>query len=148
MGKYIAVLKEEREEFIKKVLTQETHFHIPERDTPFSKAIMKRWPGTIWCQIGREPKGVAGTIYPAYHLWVPKIKTKAGRVIAWRNGGDKGDYNFLVYVVDTKEFHPRPNVKDVVDLIEMIDAQEDVVLSVGQPLSKRNKAYLERTLKS
>lgn len=79
--------------------------------------------------------------------WVAKIPTKAGRVVAWRNGGDRGDYNFLIYVEATKEFHPRPNVKDVVDLIEMIASPKDGVLFVGQRLGKRNAAYLERILK-
>jgi hypothetical protein len=131
---------------INTVLAQDTHFHIPERDTPFSKAIMNRWPGVLWCRIRCEIKKEFGYVFPARFPWVAKIPTKAGKVIAWRNGGDKGDYNFLIYVVATKEFHPRPNVRDVIDLIEMIDSPEDAVLFVGRPIGKRNKVYLEKVL--
>jgi hypothetical protein len=141
MAGYTIVDKNDREEFIKDVLAQQTHFHIPERDTPFTKAVIQRWPGTLWCRVRCETKKEFGYVFPARFPWVAKIPTKAGKVIAWRNG------SFLIYVVDTKEFHPRPNVKDVIEFIEMIDSKEDVVLFVGRPLGKRNKAYLERILR-
>jgi hypothetical protein len=142
---YALVGKNERDDFVKQVLAQEVHFHIPERDTPFTKAVMKQWQGILWCRVWWKAKKVSECMF--HYPWVAKIPTKAGRVLAWRNGGDRGDYNFLIYVEATKEFHPRPNVKDVVELIEMIDSPEDAVLFVGRPLGKKNKAYFERILK-
>ena len=145
MRGYTIVEIDDREKFIKAVLAQDVHFHIPDRYTPFSKAVMQQWPKTIWCQVRWEVK--IGYVFPTHYPWVAKIPTKTGKVIVWRNGGDRGDYNFLVYVEATKEFHPRPNIKDVIDLIEMITNPDDAVLFIGMPLGERNKAYLEKILR-
>ena len=93
---------------------------LPVRSTSHSllyAAINNLYPDTEWL-------GLSITTSPAVAL-VAKIPGPDGRVLVWRNGWNRGAYNYLIY--KKKQFYHRMNMTDTLGLLKiLLSKREDM----------------------
>ena len=117
---------------------------LPAKSTCQSKLmrlINDKYPDTEWIGFRKEFHN------PGQVGLVAKIPTRLGTVLAWRNGWNAGDYNYLIHAAG--KTYNRNDLTEVMSLIHiLLIPKEELPLHLHTELCEKNQSVLMERLKT